>query len=142
MSDLELTITRTIAASRQTVFDAWLSPETLAKFMRTAADGLLPPKVETDPVKGGKFLIVMMSGEKEIPHTGTYLEVAPYSRLSFTWESPHSVDGSVVTLDFAELDAGTTEITLHQVKFRSEGARDGHIGGWTAILTYLGDTVD
>jgi hypothetical protein len=40
----------------------------------------------------------------------------------------------VVTLDLAEPAPGKTEITLKQVKFRSEEARDGHIGGWNSIL--------
>jgi DNA-binding transcriptional ArsR family regulator len=95
MSELELTVSRKIAASREKVFKAWLSPATLAKFMRTAADGIEASKVETDPVKGGRFTIVMVTPEREIPHTGTYLEINPYSRLSFTWESPHSLDDSV-----------------------------------------------
>ena len=139
MSELELTVKHTIAAPREKVFNAWLSPETLAIFMRTARDGLPSPKIETDPVKGGRFLIVMMTPEKEIPHSGTYLEISPHSRLAFTWESPYSLDDSVVTIDFIEPKPDTTEITLKQVKFRSEQARDGHIGGWNAILTLLAD---
>ncbi|MGN6209921.1 SRPBCC family protein [Asticcacaulis sp.] len=137
MSELELTVNRTIAAPREAVFNAWLSPATLAKFMRTATDGVEAAHVTTDPVKGGRFRIVMVTPEREIPHSGTYLEVSPHSRLSFTWESPHSLDDSVVTIDFAEPAPGQTEITLKQVKFRSEEARDGHIKGWTAILGYL-----
>jgi uncharacterized protein YndB with AHSA1/START domain len=139
MDELELTVSRTIAASREKVFNAWLSPETLAKFMRTAADGMEARQVSTDAVKGGRFRIVMVAPDREIPHSGTYLEIDPFSRLSFTWESPHSLDDSVVTIDFAEAGPQTTEITLKQVKFRSEQARLGHIGGWTAILTYLND---
>ncbi|CAM3117148.1 SRPBCC family protein [Asticcacaulis taihuensis] len=141
MSELELTVNRTIAAPRETVFNAWLSPETLAKFMRTAADGVEAAHVTTDPVKGGRFRIVMVTPEREIPHSGTYLEVSPHSRLSFTWESPHSLDDSVVTIDFAESAPDQTEITLKQVKFRSEEACDGHIKGWTAILGYLADSL-
>jgi len=137
MSELELTVTRTIAAPREAVFNAWLSPETLAKFMRTAADGVEAAHVTTDPVKGGRFRIAMVTPEREIPHSATYLEVSPHTRLSFTWESPHSLDDSVVTIDFAEPAPGQTDITLRQVKFRSEEARDGHIRGWTAILGYL-----
>ena len=88
-------------------------------------------------MKGGRFSIVMITAEKEIPHAGTYLEIDPFSRLAFTWESPYSLDDSVVTIDLAEVDAGTTEITLKQVKFKSEEARQGHEQGWTAILNQL-----
>jgi uncharacterized protein YndB with AHSA1/START domain/DNA-binding transcriptional ArsR family regulator len=141
MNELELTIKHTIAAPREKVFNAWLSPAMLTKFMRTAADGLGAKNLTTDPVKGGRFSITMITPEREIPHSGTYLEINPHSRLAFTWESPHSLDDSVVTIDFAEPNPGVTEITLHQVKFKSEWARDGHIGGWTAILGYLGESL-
>jgi uncharacterized protein YndB with AHSA1/START domain len=136
MSELELTVSRTIAAPREKVFNAWISPEILGKFMRGGKQ-IGVKRAETNPVKGGRFSIVMESGEKEIPHAGTYLEVNPYSRLAFTWESPYSVDDSVVTIDLAEIDSRTTEITLRQVKFVSQAARDGHVDGWTAILGEL-----
>ena len=137
MDELELTVSRKIAAPREKVFNAWLSPATLATFMRTAANSIPATNVMTDPVKGGRFSIVMVTPEREVPHAGTYLEIDPFSRLAFTWESPHSLDDSVVTIDLAEIDPGTTEITLKQVKFRSEEARQGHVKGWNAILGYL-----
>lgn len=137
MSELELTVTRTIPASREAVFNAWLSPETLAKFMTTPMGGSAPTRVSNDPVKGGRFSIVMMNGDKEIPHAGTYLEINPHSRLVFTWESPYSLDDSVVTIDLTEPEPGTTDLSLRHVKFRSEEARNGHREGWTAIVGNL-----
>jgi uncharacterized protein YndB with AHSA1/START domain len=90
--------------------------------------------VENNPVKGGRFSIVMKLEDREVPHAGTYLEVDPYERLVFTWESPFSLDDSVVSIDFTEIDSRTTAIKLRQVKFSSESARDGHVAGWTRIL--------
>lgn len=141
MQELELTVNRRIAAPREAVFDAWLSPAMLAKFMKPASNVADLARVENDPVKGGRFSIVMVTPEKEVPHAGTYLEIDPHSHLAFTWESPHSLDDSVVTLDFAEPEPGATEITLRQVKFKSEQARNGHIEGWTAILQCLEETL-
>lgn len=137
MNELELTVTRKIAASREKIFNAWLSPAMLVKFMQTPSADIAPSKVQTDPVKGGRFSIIMVTPEREVPHAGTYLEIDPYSRLAFTWGSPHSPDDSVVTIDLAELDPGTTEITLKQVKFHNEEARNGHMKGWQAILGHL-----
>ncbi|WP_370319520.1 SRPBCC domain-containing protein [Oricola sp.] len=136
MSELSLTVSKTIPAAPEKVFNAWLDPAMLKKFMVTCeGDGV--PKAESDAREGGQFLIVMESGGKEIPHSGTYLELKPHSRLVFTWESPHSVDGSTVTVDLAPTGDGATDLTLTQVKFATEGARDGHIKGWTAILDML-----
>lgn len=141
MNELELTINRTIPAPRVKVFNAWLSPTLLAKFMTTPMGGSAPTRVSNDPVKGGRFSIVMMNGDKEIPHAGTYLDIDPHSRLVFTWESPYSLDDSVVTIDFAEPTPGVTDLTLRHVKFRSEEMRDGHREGWSAIMGNLVKTL-
>lgn len=137
MEELSLTVTRRIEAPRARVFEAWLDPRLLARFMRTPSSSAGLATVENDPVKGGTFRIVMPTPEKDVPHTGTYLEIDRHARLAFTWASPHSLDDSVVMIDFAELGPEATEISLSQVKFRNEGARDGHEKGWTAIIDEL-----
>lgn len=137
MNELELTVSRTIPAPRKKVFDAWLSPVMLAKFMGPPSGSASDAEVKNDPVKGGRFSIVMKLPDREVPHSGTYLAIDPHSRIAFTWESPHSLDDSEVTIDFAEPEPGKTEVTLHQVKFKSEQARNGHIEGWNAILANL-----
>ena len=136
MSELTLTVSKTIPAPPEAVFNAWLDPVMLRRFMVTC-EGDRVPRAESDAREGGRFVIVMESGGKEIPHSGTYLELNPHSRLVFTWESPHSVDGSTVTVALSPVGADKTELVLTQVKFASEGARDGHIKGWTAILDML-----
>ena len=135
MTDLSLTAARTISASRERVFNAWLDPEMLKRFM-VPGPGMSTPKAATDPVEGGRFDLVMKAGDDEIPHAGTYLKIDPHSQLIFTWESPFSEEGSTVTLDLADVDGGT-EITLTHVKFVSEESRENHLGGWGGILGAL-----
>lgn len=135
MSELSTSVSRNIAAPRSKVFEAWLNPEMLAKFM-TPMPGTTVPVAKSDATEGGRFEIVMAVGENEIPHSGTYKEISPHERLVFTWESPFSVPDSTVTLHFAEADGGT-DVTLTHVKFPSEEARDNHKGGWTGILEAL-----
>ena len=139
MTDLSLTTHRTIAAPQEAVFNAWLDPEMLRKFMRPGP-GMTTPKAQTDPVKGGRFELVMKAGDDEIPHAGTYKEIDPHSRIVFTWESPFSADDSTVTLDF-EPDRDGTKVTLTHVRFVSEESRDNHMGGWTGILAALEETL-
>lgn len=135
MTDLTLTIERVISAAPSRVFEAWLDPKMLARFMSPGPD-MTVPHAETDPQIGGRFDIVMKAGDKEIPHWGIYREIDRHSRLVFTWESPYSVEGSTVTLDFAPQGDGT-RVTLTHVTFRDEEARDNHRGGWAAILDKL-----
>lgn len=139
-NDLSLTVSRTINAPVEKVFDAWLDPDILSRFM-TPGEDVTVPSATVDPVEGGPFEIIMKVGDKEIPHSGVYKTIDRHSRLVFTWESPHSIDGSTVTLDFAPVDGGT-EVTLTQVRFSSEDSRDGHEKGWTAILAALRSTLE
>ncbi|MGJ5618416.1 SRPBCC family protein [Sulfitobacter sp. MF3-043] len=135
MTDLTLTTSRTIAAPAQKIFDAWLDPKMIAKFM-IPAPGMGMPTVKNDPVEGGRFEIIMKAGDNDIPHAGTYTKILRYSQLVFTWESPFSIDGSTVTLDFENV-AGGTNVTLTHVKFPDEESRDNHEAGWGAILEKL-----
>jgi uncharacterized protein YndB with AHSA1/START domain len=134
MTDLTLSLTRTIKASPKAVYDAWLDPATVTRFMAGGADQTVTD-ARTDPRVGGRFRIVMTS-DKAITHEGIYKDLVPHSLIRFTWESPYSPADSEVTIQLRPAPEGT-EITLTQVKFLSEGARDGHRGGWTLILDRL-----
>ncbi|WP_305987715.1 SRPBCC domain-containing protein [Roseibium sp. MMSF_3544] len=140
MNDLSVVVSRKFAAPAERVFEAWLNPETLSKFM-TPGPGMTVPKASADPKVGGRFEIIMQAGDQQIPHAGTYKEISRHTRLAFTWESPFSEPDSIVTLDFVEVDGGT-ELTLTHVKFPSKESRNNHEGGWTRIVECLGPVVE
>ena len=137
MTDLTLDLTHDLPHARDRVFDAWLNPKMLAKFMTPQA-GMTVPEATCDPRVGGRFRILMRAPNGvEIPHEGTYQTLERPETLSFTWNSHNSVDDSVVTLDFAALETGGTRVRLRQVRFASEQARNDHIVGLTGILAAL-----
>ena len=136
MTELSLSLTRIVDARPEKVFNAWLTPATLKRFMVPCEGGAVPV-AESEARVGGRFCIVMFNGEKNIEHTGTYLEIEPHSRLAFTWQSVFSLDDSTVTIDLKPSGADKTELTLTQVKFASESTRDGHLRGWTQIVDQL-----
>jgi len=136
MTELSLRVARTINAPIEAVFNAWLDPVMLAKFM-TPGPNMTVPKAEADAREGGRFAIIMAAGDQEIPHAGTYKTITRHSQLVFTWESPFSMDGSTVTLNLTPAENGGTEVELIHVKFPSEESRDNHNGGWTMILGAL-----
>ena len=138
MNDLTLTVSKTIHAPIENVFDAWLDPEMLKQLI-LPMPGMPQPEVDNDPQQGGSFTIIMHVGEDKIPHSGQYLEVSRPNRLVFSWLSPFSIDGSTVTIDFSEIDDGTTNVQLTHVKFIDEEARSDHESGWTNILETLND---
>lgn len=138
MTDLTLTIRRTLKASPEKLFNAWIDPAMMKRFMAPGPD-MHVREARSEPRVGGKFYVLMV-GQAEIPHSGTYLAVTPHSRLHFTWESPHSAPDTHVEILFAPVEGGT-EVTLTQVKFANEGSRDSHEKGWTSILAKLDATV-
>ena len=136
MNDLTVNVKKTIDAPIEKVFDAWLDPALLTRFILPAPD-MPNPEVENDPRPGGRFTIVMRVGEDRLPHSGEYLVIERPHRLRFSWESAYSTDDSEVTLEFRALDAGRTEVELTQVRFLHEEARADHEGGWSRILEHL-----
>jgi uncharacterized protein YndB with AHSA1/START domain len=136
MTDLTVNITKTIHAPIEEVFDAWLNPETLSQFM-LPMPGMPQPQTETDAREGGNFTIIMQVGDNKIPHTGKYLEISRPDKLVFTWESPFSTDGSIVTLKFTEVGENKTCVELTHIKFIDEETRENHEGGWGNILESL-----
>lgn len=138
-TDLSLKVSRRIPAPAQRLFDAWLDPEMLMKFI-CPDHGMGVKSAETDPRVGGKYSIIMLGESGEIPHWGAYQEITPHSRIVFTWESAYSIPGSTVTLTFEETDGGTDVTLLHE-RFLNEEMRDNHEKGWTSILAKLDETL-
>ncbi len=136
LAELSLEVSHLVPAPKERVFDAWLDPKMLAKFMKPGPD-MTVPEVEVDPKAGGRFKVVMRAGDQDMPHTGTYKEISRSDRLVFTWESPFStLEDSTVTLEFAEAEGGTM-VRLRHVRFENEELRDNHHGGWSSILAAL-----
>ncbi|NOQ42481.1 MAG: SRPBCC domain-containing protein [Desulfuromusa sp.] len=136
MNDLTVHITKTIHAPIERVFDAWLNPETLSQFI-LPMPGMPRPQTETDAREGGNFTIIMQVGDNKVPHTGKYLEISRPDKLVFTWESPFSTDGSIVTLKFTDVGENKTCVELTHLKFIDEESRENHEGGWGNILESL-----
>lgn len=140
MNELEVKINKVISAPIEKVFDAWLNPINLSKFMQPM-DGMSDAEVINDPKVGGKFTIVMIAGDNKMPHEGEYLEIDRPNKLVFTWETSFSADGSTVTLNLSEVDSTHTKIDLIHRKFIDEETRTNHEGGWTGILNTLSDNI-
>jgi uncharacterized protein YndB with AHSA1/START domain len=135
MNDLSLTVTRRINQPAAKIFEAWLDPKMMAQYMVPNEDFTVP-HAEIDAKVGGRFSF-MVKKDKENPHAGTYLAIDRYTKIAFTWESPFSADGSIVTIVFSPVDGGATDVELTHVKFLSEQSRDGHKNVWGIILETL-----
>jgi uncharacterized protein YndB with AHSA1/START domain len=125
-------ISITIRAPRERVFDAWLDPQRLARFL--CAGDTHVARIDVDPRVGGAFRVVMASARGEYDHHGRYVEIARPERLRFTWISAATNGGETeVTVTFETVDGGT-RVTLVHVGLPNERAAEEHDSGWQSIL--------
>lgn len=142
MTELTVNIEKIINAPVERVFDAWLDPKMLSRFMRGMPE-MSETEVELDARQGGSFKFIMQLGQDKIPHTGTFLKISRPDTLVFTWASAYSVvDNSTVTLRFTRIGDKTSKISLSHVRFIDEEARSAHEGGWKCVLDMLHELME
>ena len=136
MSKPGLTLVRQINAPPGKVYDAWIRPEGMARWMGPGA--VRSVDAEIDPRVGGTYRVLMrMADGEEHCVGGTYRAIVPGEKLVFTWAWRSSPEReSLVTVTFRPLGMGT-ELTLLHDQFFDQDAADRHRGGWTHSLDRL-----
>jgi uncharacterized protein YndB with AHSA1/START domain len=133
-----LALERFYPAAPEKVWRAWTDPEALKRWWGPGPDEPVS-LAQIDVRAGGRFRIVF-GGKDGKAHecAGTYKEVTPPRRLSFTWHWPNSTPErvSVVTITF-EAAPGGTQLKFRHEQLFDEAARDNHKRGWTAALSKL-----
>jgi uncharacterized protein YndB with AHSA1/START domain len=108
---IRVSLSRHFRAPPARVFDAWIDPEKVARWMVSSGDEGAPGtlvRAVVDPRVGGKFSFVDRRDGEEIDHTGEYLEIDPPRRLAFTWSIPsYSSDQDRITIDVVPTDEGS-----------------------------------
>jgi uncharacterized protein YndB with AHSA1/START domain len=130
-----LTVRRTIAASAEELFDAWLDPAALSLWMVPA--GVRRSSARLEARVGGRYEILMDTDEGScIPHTGEYRVLNRPRQLAFTWHSPHTGGrDTLVTVDFIATGARTEVVITHEQLPDHE--RASHDRGWSSALVKL-----
>jgi uncharacterized protein YndB with AHSA1/START domain len=132
-----LVLRRTYAASRERVFDAWLDPKMMHRFIGPegcTADATVDARV------GGAYRIVMHTPDGEMVVRGTYDEIRRPDRIGFSWawdeDDAALAHTSHVTLEFLAKDGGTELVLTHE-RLRDAKSRDSHAHGWSSIIENL-----
>ena len=126
-------VSRTIAATPQRLFEAWLDPASLSQWLRPFDTQRTEARV--DARVGGAFALDMHTPERVVEHRGEYLAIEPYSRLVFTWDSPHTDGASLVTVTFTPKGKATEVHVMHEKLPANK--LEAHTGGWSSGLDKL-----
>ncbi len=141
----ELRIERTIAATPEVVFDAFVDPAAQEELHGSDREGWTVQRCETDVRVGGTSTYVMGSeGEEPDTETRVYSMVDRPNRLVFRHSMEIAEWGRTVetemTITFEDRD-GKTLLTMVQTGFESEADRDAFNSGWPEYLDTLSSVV-
>jgi uncharacterized protein YndB with AHSA1/START domain len=158
MNETQVTakVTRRYETAPERVFDAWLNPAVMSKWLFTGPTSDPAGKlVENDPRVGGKWLIRDRREGQDYEADGEYVEIDRPRRLVFTFRMlQFSPDSDTVTVEIVPLDNGcqltlTQEITVpyeddvtpEQIEnMRTEYARETE-QGWFWMFEGLAQTL-
>jgi uncharacterized protein YndB with AHSA1/START domain len=137
-SGRELVVTRTFNGPAHLVFEAWTRPELFRRWWVPTSFGLTLLSCEMDVRVGGGYRLVFAGNPEPMAFFGTYLEVTPHSRIS--WSNDESPDGAITTVTFEE-SGGKTQVVVHDL-YPSKETLDAAIasestGGFTEQFEQL-----
>jgi len=116
MSDVAnttLTMIRTFDIEPERVFDAWLNPEMMRKWLFTLER--TNKVARNNPQEGGTWEIVDHRGGMDYRAIGEYLVIDPPKKIVFTFKMPQFNDlEDTITVELKKLEVGC-EMTFTQV---------------------------
>jgi uncharacterized protein YndB with AHSA1/START domain len=135
----KVVVKRVFEAGAEEVFDAWLDPAAVGRWLFATPNGKMI-RVEIDARVGGAFAIVEQRGDTAVEHLGTYRELERPRRLAFDFTVPkYSTAVTRVTVDIATRGTGC-ELTLTHEGVLPE-YRERAAAGWAMILARLTETM-
>lgn len=126
---MPITINATINAPVQKVWTYYTEPEHVMQW-NFASDDWMCPSATNDLRVGGTFTSRMEAkdGSFGFDFSGTYTEVTPNKRITYTME-----DGRNVEINFSETNGLTTVTTIFDPE--TENPEEMQRQGWQAILS-------
>jgi len=133
MNLIDVTVTRTIAASPEKVFDVWIDPQSPGGLWYGADRSIVNVAVD------GLFYLAMKHEGRTWPHYGRFIQIDRPRRVEHTWmsEATKGVE-SVLTVTF-EPRGEETQVTLVHTGVPDDEMGRQHKDGWTWVLSMLGE---
>ena len=129
----DLTMSRTISASAEDVFDAWMDPKSPGGLWFDSEHVIISPVVD------GLFYVVYEHEGQFWHHYGRFIHVDRPRRIEHTWMSEATRGIETVVTFTLEPDGGRTIVTLRQTGLSDDESVRKHEGGWTMMLSALNE---
>lgn len=120
-SERDLVVSRTVRGPARAVWAAWTRAELFARWWVPASCPLPLVACELDVRVGGRYRLAFRAGDATMEVFGTYVEVAPPSRLAWTNEEGDA-GVTITTVTFEERGA-ETRVVVHD-RYPSREALD------------------
>jgi uncharacterized protein YndB with AHSA1/START domain len=133
MQFTELTVSRTILAKVEDVFDVWMNPNCPGGPWYGAA------RVIVNPVVNGLFYIAVEHEGRVWPHFGRFVEIARPHKVEHTWMSEGTKGAESVVTVTMESRGDSTEVTLRHSGVPDDETGRKHEEGWAWVLSALAD---
>ena len=131
MEFTDITVSRTIPASVEEVFDVWIDPNS------PGGPWFGADRVILNPVVDGLFYFGVKGAGRTWPHYGRFLRVDRPQSVEYTWMSEKTKGlETVVALTF-EARGEQTEVTLRHSGLPDDEMGRQHKEGWAWILSML-----
>jgi len=135
---VSVTVERRLAAAPERVFDAWLDPESLGRWLFATPEGAME-RVEVDPRIGGRFLVAERRGEELAEHHGEYVALDRPRRIAFDFWTSFSEERTRVTITIEADGEGSLLSLRHDGVWADYEERTQK--GWAMILENLAKTL-
>jgi len=129
----DVTVSRTIPAPAENVFDVWMDPKS------PGGPWFGADRVILNAVVDGLFYLAVKHEGRTWPHFGRFVRIERPRQVEYTWmsEGTQGVE-SVVTVTF-EPRGDQTEVTLRHSGVPDDEMGRRHEQGWTWVLSMLAE---
>jgi uncharacterized protein YndB with AHSA1/START domain len=134
-------VSRAFDAAPERVFDAWLDPAMMGRFLFATPTGKML-RVEADSRVGGTFVVVEHRGDHDAEHYGTYVDIDRPRRLVFTFATDREEKPTRVTIDIAPRGQGCELTLTHEMSPEWADFAERTRAGWTMIVDTLATVLD
>lgn len=133
MNVTDITVTRTIPARVEDVFEVWMDPNS------PGGPWFGAERLILNAVVDGLFYFAVKHEGRTWPHYGRFLRIERSTQVEYTWVSEATKGLESIVLITFEAHGNQTEVTLRHSGVPDDDMGRQHKDGWTWILSMLAE---